>query len=221
MLDARSPRWRTPLIIIACFAAIWFGACNERPSVRRTLPVGLLPNSLQDVTLGMSVQELQNAVPAAGFTPYDGWHVKIDDDRSGFTNARFFTGDLYPERPPAADTRVQEIWLSGDAVEAGVIARLDSLLRGAKLSRRCVQKTGSEILVWENGENGWGVELTLSRNSPHRAHLRLFDGGWKEAFSSIGSVAGSCASRGRTRTLRWDRYKLNANQGNRCVTGCT
>jgi hypothetical protein len=178
----------------ALIAALGCSGCNDSSRAHTTPPAGLLPASLDDVRLGITVEELYKLAPATVFAPYEGLYLEINNDVSGFKRASFYTGNLYPERPPTVGTRVEEIHLEGEAVDSTVVTRIDRAAAGAKHIRRCAQSIASEIVIWEPPPPMTGIELILSRRPPRRARLRFFSGPWRETPVTAVSIKGRCSS---------------------------
>jgi hypothetical protein len=174
------------LVIAGFVAALSCSSCAGDGGGSTVPPADLLPDDLEQVRLGMQIEEVRRIAPNASFYPYDGLQLALDDDRSGFRKITFFTGDLYPERPPAADARLREIHLAGDSVDANVAGRISGALGGAQPVRRCAPSVASDVFIWEPEPPNVGVELIVSRISPRRTHLRMFSGSWRETPVTAG-----------------------------------
>jgi hypothetical protein len=173
--------------------ALGFSACTGDRPEQTTPPAGILPHEIRDIRLGMTVAQLLISAPATEFAPYDGLHLAIENDRSGFRMLKFYTGELYPERTPASDARLEEIRLEGDSVDASVVTRISEALVGANPLHRCAHRIASDVVIWEPEAPTTGVELILSQQRPRRARLRLFAGRWQETPVTAGSTAGRCS----------------------------
>ena len=181
------------ILVIAPLAASWScSACAGDGEGSTIPPPGLLPSGLEQIRLGMPVEEVRRIAPGAVFSPYDGLYLAIDTDQSGFRRVTFFTGELYPERPPADNATLREIRLAGDSVDAKLVERISTAVGGARRVRRCAPAIASDVYIWQPAPPIAGVELIVSRVSPHKAHVRMFSGKWRETPATAGSTQGSC-----------------------------
>lgn len=185
---------RFALMLAGMITVASLSACRSEGHRRATPPRGLLPSQFSAIHVGMSIEELKGITGETIFTPYDGLHARINNDPSGFRRISFSTGEPFPEQPPPANAEIQEIRLAGDTVSLDVIARIGELVGGIKPSRRCTATMSADIFIWQPDPPMAGIELTVSRNSPHRATLRLFSGSWRETLVDNGSTLGNCGA---------------------------
>jgi hypothetical protein len=152
----------------------------------------LLPGSLAQVHLGSTVQDLLSYAPATTFTPYDGLQLRLAEDPSGFDVLHFSTGRLFPERQPSNQEIIKEIHLRGDNVSENVRNRVRKAFRGQVPVHRCVASVGVEVLIWEDGHEKIGAELTVFPDSSSRRTLTIFLGPWKGDPLTSRSLPGTC-----------------------------